>query len=432
MRFLQRYRQLPRSIHLLIAAGLLVNLVNAAFILILNIYMRKLGFDDAEIAAYNSYRFLGVLLLAFPLGIFIKGKPLKPFFLAATVVIPGASFLGLFAIPAGFHTLIVIAFLLWGIGLMLLQVCTLPFIMRATPEKMVSEAFSLNFSTWSLSMIVSGSLIALLGYLEQTTLAGFTIHWDEQRILQTIVFLSLGAFFLILRMREAPPRSPTHHFTQNFKAIRADYDWDLILKALTPTLMIAVGAGLTIPFVNLFFNAVFHIDSEDFSLIGSGTAVLVFAGMLLAPTFKRRFGFRVAILIPQSAAVLMLLMLAGTELFAHWRGALAIAILCYMFRQPLMNMAHPMTSELTMKYVGEKNQELISAINSSTWSASWFLSAKIFQFLRGQNMEYYQIFIITAILYAAGIFLYALLIREFERRKQVDDIPVDPLPLQRT
>ena len=70
-----------------------------------------------------------------------------------------------------------------------------------------------------------------------------------------------------------------------------------------------------------------------------------------------------------------------------------------------------------MKYVGEKNQELISAVNSSIWSATWFISAKIFQYLREMNFEYYKIFFLTAVMYTIGVILYYFIIREYKQRK---------------
>jgi len=422
--FLNRYRRLPRSIILIIGAGFLVSLVNAAFILILNIYLRKLGYIDEEIAAYNSYRFLGVLVFGFPLGFFIKGKKLKPFFLAGTLIVPLASLLVLYSVPARIEGLIITGFILWGTGMMLMHVCSLPFIMRSAPDEIVSEAISLNFSTWSLAMILSGALIAVLSRIGHFDLFAWSFTWDKHHILKLIVYVSLLAVVLILRLEEAAPRSASSRFLQNFKAILQDYDWILILKALTPTLMIAIGAGLTIPFVNLFFNGVFHLDSDDFSLVGSVTAALVFASTLAIPAIKRRFGYRVAILTTQWIAIAFLILLSLTELFATLPGALVLAIFCYMLRQPLMNMAGPMTSELTMKYVGKRNQELISAITSTAWSASWFISAKIFQYLRALDLFYYQIFLITASLYAVGVILYAKIIQEYQQRDHTE-MPTD-------
>jgi hypothetical protein len=64
----------------MIKAEFFIQLIGAAFFLILNIYLAKSGFTDPEIANFISYRFLAVMVLAFPLGFYIKGKRLKPFF----------------------------------------------------------------------------------------------------------------------------------------------------------------------------------------------------------------------------------------------------------------------------------------------------------------------------------------------------------------
>ena len=82
-------------------------------------------------------------------------------------------------------------------------------------------------------------------------------------------------------------------------------------------------------------------------------------------------------------------------------------------RAPLMNMAAPLTSELTMIYVGENNQEMLSAIVAAIWSGSWFFSSQIFKILVDSDYNYSEIFYITSALYLLGIFLYYLLIKKF-------------------
>ena len=90
-------------------------------------------------------------------------------------------------------------------------------------------------------------------------------------------------------------------------------------------------------------------------------------------------------------------------------------------------MAHPASNELMMSYVGKKNQELISALSSSLWSASWFISAKLFEWLRLLDYRYYEIFLITAVLYVIGVILFALLIREYENNKKMKSVEILPL-----
>jgi hypothetical protein len=114
--------------------------------------------------------------------------------------------------------------------------------------------------------------------------------------------------------------------------------------------------------------------------------------------------------------------MALMELYVNYSIALIIAVIAYIFRQPLMHMAHPASNELLMNYVGKKNQELISALSSSLWSASWFISAKIFEWLRLLDFKYYEIFLITALLYIIGNVFFALLIREYESNNIVSSI----------
>ncbi len=417
MNILNRYRKIPRSILLMISAAFFIHMINASFILILNIYLRKQGFADGNIAQFNSFRFLGVLFFAFPLGIFIKGKALKPFFLASSLLVPIFSLFLLLSIEGGNETRITLGFILWGISFMIMNVCGLPYIMRSAPEEVVSEAISLNFSTWSLATIVSGSLINFLSRLEEIAVGNVIIQFDEFHIMLAILSISSLSSILVLFIKESKPRSSSSSFFQNLRALRSDYDWTLIARVLVPNMIIAIGAGLTIPFVNLFFNSVFNVDSDTFSLMGAGSALIVFSSTLFIPIIRRKFGFKVAILIPQSLAVLFLVVLATTQLAQAYSWAFYVAIAAFMLRQPLMNMAGPMTSELGMKYVGPRNQELISAISSSIWSASWFISAKIFQLLRQMEMEYYQIFLITAAMYAVGVGFYRLLIKDFLLRE---------------
>ncbi|MCB1047312.1 MAG: MFS transporter [Calditrichaeota bacterium] len=422
-----RYRRVPRIIVLLVGAELLLNLVNSSFMLILNIHLRKQGFMDDQIAFFTSFRFLGVLALAFPMGLFIRGRRLKPFFLASAALTPFASLLILFAIQAQSSPWMHAGVFIWGVSIMLSQVCALPFIMRYVPFAARSESISLNFATWSLALILAGLMIAGLTSLEQFRLGGLAFPWDEHHILLALVLLSFLALPLMMRIQEPDPATGRDTGTLLHRHM-LDYDWNRILRAVVPTLLIAVGAGLTIPFVNLFFFSVFGIDSATFSLLGSASAVLVLLASLSTPVIRRRVGYYWGILGSQSAAILFLVVMALTELLApSLPGVVFVAIACFILRQPLMNMAQPMTSEMTMEYIGPRNQELLSALNSSIWSGSWFISAKIFQHLRALQLPYWKIFMLTASLYGAGVVMYWFLIREYHRMR----VPVSADPAVR-
>ena len=94
------------------------------------------------------------------------------------------------------------------------------------------------------------------------------------------------------------------------------YDWNLIIKAITPHIFISIGAGLTIPFVNLFFNSIFDLDSDRYSILGSITSLIVFISALFVPTIKNKFGYWVSIVLVQSCSIICLLTLALTEIYS--------------------------------------------------------------------------------------------------------------------
>ena len=250
--------------------------------------------------------------------------------------------------------------------------------MRNTKKENQSHAISLSFATHSFGMIFSGILIFLFDQLTSI---------DDGQVL---ILISIIGFF----------------------GLR--YLFDLSID--TPTLIIAVGAGLTIPFINLFFFHNFLIEASEFALIGSCTSFLVAISSLFVPKVKSRFGFKKGITLSQTIAVIALIVLATTEFFKDFWFALPIAISCYLLRAPLMNLAAPMTSELTMNYVGKNNQEMLSAVMSAIWSGSWYFSSQIFRYLIDLGFSYSTIFYLTAGLYSIGIFSYYLLILSYERK----------------
>ncbi len=347
---------------------------------------------------------MAIMLLAFPFGMFIKTQRLKPLYFIAALGIPASSLLMIFGVEQGNTNLIKMALTLFGLFFMIVGVSGLPFILRNAKKETHTEAIALNYATWSIAMIAAGVLIFLLS----TFLPDF---FTEKNNLIAIAFLSLISIYFLIR--SGKEEIPEKNMKSGFQF--GQYDWPEIIRAAFPTLLIAIGAGLTIPFINLFFFNVFGVDSEQFAILGSVTAAMVAVAAIVVPHIKRRFGYK-AITVTQSLAVLALSGLALTEFFAEYQWALYVAILLYFLRQPLMNLAGPMTSEMTMYYVGKNNQEILSAFVSAIWSGSWFFSSIIFGQLRDQGLAYFQIFLITAGLYVIGVVLYALLIRDYYRK----------------
>ena len=421
---LRSYLDLPRNIHLLFLLEFFLSLIHVAFILILNIYLRKQGFSDPEIASFNSLRFVGALAFALPLGIYIRGRRLKPFFKMASLMVPLTSIMIIEAIHYSMTPLIQLSFILWGIGMMLMRVCSLPFIIRHTTNDNSTEALSLSASTWSLSTMVSGLIISGLDWISKIKLSPDLIKLNEYGILWIITLIGSLSYVFTIQINEDADFNKGKR--PGIFSLHKTYDWSIIFKAISPLILISIGAGLTIPFVNLFFNSVFNFNSSDFSLLSSITAMLVFTFSLLVPTLRKKYGYWMTIVFVQTLAILCLVIMSLTEIYASYPYAVIIAVAAYIFRQPLMHMAHPASNELMMNYVGKNNQELISALSSSLWSASWFISAKLFEWLRLLDFRYYEIFLITAFLYVLGVILYVFLIKEYEniQKKSAVVLPI--------
>jgi len=374
--------------------------------------MAKLGFTDAEIASFITFRTMAVMLFALPFGMFIKQKAIKPFYYAATIGIVLCTFVYVFGAEMHNIWLVRLSLTAFGFCHMVVIVCGLPFILRNAKAETHTEAIALNYATWSLGMIIAGIAVFIGNTISET-------FFTEKRMIQIIALTSLVAFYFLYKVGDEKKDKSVQQSGFNF----TQYNWKPIVKCVLPTSLIAIGAGLTIPFINLFFFHVFHLDSEQFAVLGSVAATIVAFVAVVVPHIKRRFGYN-AITVTQSLSIMALIGLGTTEYFAIAPGMFVIAIVLYLIRQPLMNMAGPLTSEMTMYYVGENNREILSALNSAIWSGSWFFSSMIFGVLRQQGFQFGEIFYITAGLYIIGVTLYYFLIKDYFKKEARGEIVV--------
>lgn len=404
--FINDYRKLERSILNVITAEFFVQLVNATFMNILPLYMSRKGYSDEEIALFITFRFIGVFVLALPIGKIIRGKKMKPFFFLSSILVPLFGLCIVYSIYMKWELLIYISLILWGASFTFIQIPVAPYILRNAPKENHTAGIALSYSTWSFAGILSGIIIAVLDFINP-------YFFNEQNILILFSILGFGGIWFMSKVS-------SEEKTEDFKKTKNKDkpDWFLIFKGLIPTLIIATGAGLTIPFISLFFDKVHHLDKGGFSIVSAIAAVLVAWGAMMVPRIKQHIGYKIAIPTTQSLAVVSLIALATTQFYSQYSIALYIAIACYLLRQPLMNMAGPMTSELVMNYVGSKNREITSALTSAIWSGSWVISGYLVKIMFGKGFPYVNIFLITAGLYAFGVILYYLLILDFNKREK--------------
>lgn len=419
--WLERYRILPKAV-LQFAAGLfLLNLIHSALFLLLNLFLKSHGLDDPAIAALASHRFLATFFLALPVGLWLRGRPLRIPLVLGAILFPLTTLASLECVRLGEMQLASHCFMAMGFAGMILNVASLPMMLRLAPPNQSSEALSLLFSTWGAASICGGVLSSVLQKIGSFDLGGIHLRFDEHATLLTLTLIGSGAVFFYMRLPDPVPQEKSH---RHWLHVHRE-DFPVLLRAVLPTFCIATGAGLSVQFLNLFFSGVYQLDSGTYSIFGSVSYVIVFISGLLVPEIRRRLGWRGAILGVQSAAVVMLMVMGLTEIWKDHGWALPLALVCFIFRQPLMNMAGPSTSELSMSFVGERNRELMSACSGAIWSGTWWLAARVFEILRVNHLPYWQIFLMTALLYFIGTFSYLGLIRSVEQR---DSKPATPRP----
>ncbi len=409
--FLSDYKQVEKPVMNAIVSEFFIQTVNATFMNILPLYMSREGYAENEIALFITFRFIGVFALALPLGKFIKGKNVMPWFYVSNICVPLFGLLSIVFIALKLKVLTLMTLILWGASFTFIQIPILPFILRNSAKKNQTAAISLSYSTWSFGGILSGIVIAILDFINPNV-------FDEKFILILFSFFGFGGIYFLKKSKHFKEKFVEHEGNKKIKISKQKTDWPLIIKALIPTLIIATGAGLTIPFISLFFDQVHHLHKGGFSILSFAASLLVAYGAMLVPRIKEHIGYKIAIPTTQSLAVISLVALATTQYYNQYTIGLVIASVCYLLRQPLMNMAGPMTSEIVLNYVGNSNREITSALTSAIWSGSWVISGLMVTVLFTLGFEFVNIFLITSLLYTLGVVMYYLLILDYNKREK--------------
>ena len=402
----KRYRNLEKNSLNLILSESFLQLINGSLMLILFLYMGELGYSNSEKAFYFVFRFTSVLFFSFPFGLWIKGKKLLPFFKISAFTLPIITLLMVYAIYEHIDWLIILTLFLWGLSFSFSQICKFPFVLRHCPKDQVTEGITLSYATWSFGNVLGGTLIFTLSNLFPTI---FTSQ-------NCIIFIAIFSYFSLYFLYKVDPNEKLgnlKHTNNNLKL--KNYDWKLIFQGLFPTFLIAIGAGMSIPFMNIYFEQTFDMSYDNYAALGFVTHCFVFFMILQSPNIKNKFGYKKAIPITQTLSVLSLIALGIFESYSSIPFIFYFAIFFFIIRQPLMNIAQPMTTDIIMKYVGEKNHEIVSALFALIWNGSFVISGLLFAYLSALNLPFMYIFAYTAIFYFVAIIWYIWLIQKIEK-----------------
>ena len=363
----------------------------AVYQLLLNLYLKELGFKEGFIGSILSATALGTLVISGPL-IFLMHKLSYRRILISSLVCAAIGY-GLLSTLLDRTSLWLAAFFS-GASAAGLRLVAPPFFMQISSPKERSYLFSLNFGTWIFAAIV-GSLTG--GYLVKLfdSVGQNHVHSLRWALLLSIGFGLIGTlpFARIKSRSTGRPGSSEIWKWQNFKKRGRLY-----FKLAFPLFLVGTGAGLIIPFLNLYFKTLFQQSAHEIGIYFAWLQIFMLAGILLGPILAKKLGMIRSIVFTELASIPFMLILAFTT-------DLAFAVGAFFIRGALMNMAQPISTHFAMEAVEEKEHPLINSLIALAWTLSWVFSAG----LGGKLIELYSFappLIVAAGLYVASSALY--------------------------
>jgi predicted MFS family arabinose efflux permease len=225
--------------------------------------------------------------------------------------------------------------------------------------------FSINGAAGMFSSVLGFLLGGSLPHILIATGISHDTAGSQQVALFFAIAASLLSIIPFLRIRGSTPcRSESTGFVTRIRS----YDWPTITKLMVPKVLVGLGAGLVIPFMNLYFRNEFGLDSARIGVFFSIMQVGLFLGMLGAPLLTKRFGMVGSIVLTELASVPFMLVLAQSR-------DLSLVVAAFVMRGALMNMNLPIAQNFEMELIRERDRPFTNAVSSVAWNGAWTISA---------------------------------------------------------
>lgn len=399
--FLREYliyvKRFSLNSRILILYGFISGISSGIVYLLLNLYLAEMGLSKENIALFSSLNSLAAGLTGIPVAIFLDKLPRKyPMILSAFV--SAACFI-ILCFASNLYLLLTLGFLL-GIASIIFSVLCPPFLMENSSSAERPYLFSAFYAqTWA-----SGALGSFLGGFLPTLLAGIALGQGLVGQYRVTLLLSgalalLASFLLFyIRKQNAPRRinsldSATKEIVYSVK--------HPVWKFFLLTVVVHLGAGLFMPFMNLYFSQIYAVSSSQIGIVFTLSSIFLLLGTLLTPLLARKFGKVSSSAICSLLTVPLLIGLGVTTNFC-------LASSFYILRTALMNMTSPLIDAFAMEVVPSNRRVTVITVTRSIPSLVWAAVAPI----AGYLMEYHG-FIYQFFLGSSFYFLYGLLLLLF-------------------
>jgi len=364
------------------------------FRLLFNFYILSLGFDEAILGNLVTTSSLTALLVALPMGY------LADFLGRKTSLISGMTFSGLAILLMVFFPSVpvfVAANVLLGFAQSLAGVTMGPFLMENSSEKERTYLFSFSSGFQTASAFVGnwigGYLPTWLGSAQGALATSTQAYGASLLVIAGVALLAVIPIFLMRTTRLNKEQRSLFAPITYFRKQPA-----LLGKLILPMLVTSIGAGLIMPFMNVFFRQVHHQPDTVIGSLFAWGSLAMGVGILLAPPLADRLGKIQLVVITQGLSIPFLILLG----FAPWFG---IATFAYYIRLALMNMSGPVYQTFVMEKVNPSARATVASLVSMASSFGWAFSPTISGWIQ-VNYGFGPTYIGTIIMYVLSVYLY--------------------------
>ena len=373
---------------------ILTGLVMGGFRLIFNFYVLSLGFDEALLGNLITTSSFVALIAALPLGFLadIIGRK-------GSLVLSGALLsisilvMALWRTEASFYSMNVLS----GIAQSLAGVTMSPFLMENSNEKERTYLFSfgqgLQMTMASVGNWVGGYLPTWMGNAKHVIATSSTAYGNS------ILLIGIGAALAIIPLVFLTSPKLSHSQRAIFTPFQYAAKNPLLLtKLILPMLLTSLGAGLVMPFMNVFFRQVHHQPDPVIGTLFAWGSLAMGIGLLIAPPLAERTGKIQLVVITQAISIPFLILLGFSPIF--WVGAAT-----YYIRLALMNMSSPVYQTFIMEHVEPSARATVASLTSMAWNFGWAFSPTISGWLQ-VRYGFGPSFMGTIILYTLSVIMY--------------------------
>lgn len=408
--YASQVRKFSRNARLYLLNVVIIGAAMGVFRLLFNFYVLSLGYNEALVGSLITVSSFTALLAALPMGYLADLVGRKNSLLLSGVLL-SASVLAIVIWPS--EGMLYAMNVVSGLGQSLAAVTMAPFMMENSGEEERTYLFSFS-SGLQMAMASVGSWIG--GYLPSWIgltrgIPAVSSQAYAGALLVVSITFAIGLIPLAMLRTPRLQRSERSVFAPLSYASKQP---SLLGKLILPILVTSIGAGLIMPFMNVFFRQVHHQPDPVVGSLFAWGSLAMGIGLLLAPPLANRMGKIQLVVATQALSIPFLIILGFSPIF--WLSTMA-----YFIRLALMNMSTPVYQTFVMEQVEPSARATVASLVSMAWNFGWTLSPTISGILQ-VRYGFGPPFLGTIILYTISTLLYwAFFLRG---RQERDPAPV--------